>query len=131
MNSFLRQALGYGVASLGALLVDMTLLWVLVDRFSWRALSAATASFLAGATVAYVLSLKLAFTQHRLHDRRAEFIGFVAIGGAGLAVNAAVITLAMKYLGLHLLPAKAVAAGCTCLCNFIARRQLLFVRHVH
>jgi putative flippase GtrA len=124
-----KEAIGYGAASAGALIVDISILWILVRFFSWPFLPAATASFLAGATVAYALSLKLAFKQHRLRDRRAEFVSFVAIGTAGLAINAAVISIGVRYLGLHYLLAKCVAAGFTFSCNFVARRQLLFVRH--
>jgi putative flippase GtrA len=125
----IKEAIGYGAASAGALVVDMTILWVLVRFFGWGYLAAATASFLAGAVVAYVLSLKLAFKQHRLRDQRVEFISFVAIGTVGLAVNAGVISLAVRYLGLHYLLAKCVAAGFTFMCNFFVRRQILFVRH--
>jgi putative flippase GtrA len=124
-----KEAIGYGAASTGALVVDMTILWVLVRFFAWGYLAAASTSFLAGAVVAYALSLKLAFKQRRLRNQRVEFISFVAIGTAGLAINAAVISLAVRYLGLHYLLAKCVASGFTFMCNFIARRQLLFVRH--
>jgi putative flippase GtrA len=90
---------------------------------------AAAASFLAGTVVAYELSIRLAFTEHRLQDRRAEMGGFIAIGMLGLAVNAAVIFVAVRYAGLHYLIAKGVAAGFTFAGNFVARRQLLFVRY--
>jgi putative flippase GtrA len=91
-------------------------------------MAAAAASFLAGAVVAYELSVNLVFKQHKLHDRRAEFVSFVAIGIAGLAVNAAVIYALVGFFGVHYLLAKCVAAGFTFLCNFTARRQILFVR---
>jgi putative flippase GtrA len=126
MKIFVKEAAGYLVASACALVVDMTILWVLVRFFSVGYLAAATASFLVGACVAYVLSVKFAFKQHRLSDRRAEFLTFVAIGTAGLAINSGVIYLAVQYLGLHYLLAKCVAAGFTFSCNFIARRQILF-----
>jgi putative flippase GtrA len=100
----------------------------MVHFLSLPTLTAAAISFLAGATVAYALSVRLAFTQHRLRDRRAEFVSFVAIGTAGLAVNSAVIYLGVTYLGLHYLLARCIAAGFTFTCNFVARRQLLFVR---
>jgi putative flippase GtrA len=125
----MKEAIGYGAASAVAFAVDVTILWVLVRFFGWGYLGAASASFLAGASVAYALSVKLAFKEHRLRNRRVEFIGFVAIGTAGLALNAAVISLAVRYFGLHYLLAKCVAAGFTLMCNFIARRQILFVRH--
>jgi putative flippase GtrA len=126
MRPFLREAFGYGAASVCALSVDLGILWGLVRFFSWHYLAAATVSFLAGATVAYALALKLAFTHHRLRDRRAEFIGFIAIGGAGLAVNSSVMSIAVRYFGLHYLLAKCVAASLTFMCNFLVRRRLLF-----
>jgi putative flippase GtrA len=128
MSKLLREALGYGAASLCALAVDMGILWTLVHFFSWDYLAAATASFLVGAVVAYLLSVRFAFTERRLRDRRAEFASYVGIGTIGIAVNASVMSLAVRYFGLHYIIAKCVAAGFTFTCNFAARRQMLFVR---
>jgi len=127
MNILFREAFGYAVASGCALIVDITALWVLVQYFSWWYLAAATASFLSGVFVAYVLSVQLVFKQRRLKDRRAEFVSFMAIGAAGLGINAAVIFIMVKYFGLYYLTAKCVAAGFTFAFNFIVRRQMLFV----
>jgi len=127
MKILFREALGYATASGCALIVDMVILWMLVHDLSWNYLVAATTSFLAGAVVAYALSVKLAFKHHRLQDRRAELASFVAIGAVGLIVNAAVMFVLVRYLGLHYLIAKCVAAGFTFMCNFTARRQILFV----
>lgn len=128
MRQFLRELLGYGAASVCALIVDVAVLWALVHFLSWGYLAAATTSFLVGAVVAYQLSTAIAFKEHRLTSRKTEFASFVAIGGIGLAVNAAVIFIGVNYLGLHYLIAKCVAAGFTFVCNFIMRRQILFVR---
>jgi putative flippase GtrA len=125
---FLRELLGYGAASACALAVDVAMLWVLVRFLSWGYLPAATTSFLVGAVIAYQLSTAIAFKQHRLASRKTEFTSFVAIGGIGLVVNAAVIFIGVNFLGLHYLVAKCTAAGFTFTCNFIARRQLLFIR---
>jgi putative flippase GtrA len=128
VTQFLKELLGYSAASACALIVDVTVLWTLVHFLSWGYLSAATTSFLVGAVVAYQLSTAIAFKQHRLTNRKTEFAGFVAIGGVGLLVNAAVIFIGVNFLGLHYLIAKCVAAGFTFTCNFILRRQILFVR---
>jgi putative flippase GtrA len=128
MTRLLQEAVGYGAASLCALAVDMGILWTLVHFFSWDYLAAATASFLAGAVISYLLSIKIAFKEHRLQDRRTEFASFVGIGTIGLAVNAGVMSMAVRYFGLHYIIAKCVAAGFTFTCNFVARRQMLFVR---
>jgi putative flippase GtrA len=128
MTPILKEAIGYTAASACALVVDISILWVLVHFMAIAYLIAATISFLAGAVVAYRLSVKLAFEHHRLRDRRAELIAFVLIGGAGLAINATVIFIAVDYFGLHYLLAKCAAAGLTFTCNFVARRQILFVQ---
>jgi putative flippase GtrA len=128
MKVLLRQAAGYGVSAFFALTVDMSILWILVRYLGVPYLSAATLSYLAGAGVAYSLSIRLAFKDHRLSNRTTEFVSFVAIGTLGLVVNACVIDVVVRYLGLHVMIAKCVAAACTFMCNFMARRQLLFVR---
>jgi putative flippase GtrA len=128
MKRLFSEALGYAAASGCALIADMGILWILVHFFSCDYLAAASVSFMAGATVAYVLAVKFAFRQHRLGNRSAEFVSFVAIGAVGLAVNAGVMAIAVAYFGLHYMLAKCVAAGFTFTCNFFTRRQILFVR---
>ena len=128
MKAVLHEALGYAVVSGCALLADMALLALLVQVGGWHYLAAATTSFVAGACIAYSLSVRFVFSEHKLHNRRTEFLGFIALGGIGIAVNAAVIYAAVAWFGLHYLIAKCVAAGCSFGCNFVARRQLLFVQ---
>lgn len=127
MKTLVKEAFGYAAASGCAFIVDVVVLWGLVRFLSVGYLLAATISFLAGAVVAYELSVKIAFKRHRLRVRETEFFAFVVIGAVGLAVNGIVIFIAVTYLGLHFLAAKCVAAGFTFWCNFIARRQILFV----
>jgi len=122
------EALGYLAASGCALLCDMTLLWILVHHFGWESLLAGCISFTAGVGVAYGLSAELVFHERRLESRPLEFASFAGLGVAGLAINAGIMWVAMKYLGLFYLAAKCVAAAFTFSFNFICRRQLLFVR---
>jgi putative flippase GtrA len=127
MKTLLKEATGYAAASGCALLVDMSILWYLVRFEHLNYELAATLSFLSGSVVAYQLATRIAFKERRLRDRRAEFASFVAIGAAGLIVNAAVMFIAVSGLGLPVMAAKCVAAGFTFTCNFFCRRQLLFV----
>ena len=80
MRPLLRQTLGYALASGLALSVDTGILFLLVRLARWPTLAAATTAFLVGAIVAYVLSVRFVFDQHRLRNRRAEFLGFIALG---------------------------------------------------
>jgi len=126
MKQLLREFSGYGVASAAALSVDMGLLWAFV-HVGIGYIVASVASFTAGAVVAYWLSITLAFRQHRMRNRRVEFLGFAAIGAMGLIINTSVIYTAVQFLGLHYMLAKSAASGFTFAFNFIVRRQLLFV----
>jgi putative flippase GtrA len=130
MRILLHEAIRYTAVSACALLVDVTILWILVHYLSWGYLAAATTSFLAGLLVAFALSVTLVFKHRRLKGQRLEFASFAGIGAVGVAINAAVISFGVKYLGLHYLVAKGGAAGFTFLWNFIARRQLLFVQRL-
>ncbi len=122
----LREGLGYAAASGCALLVDLAILALLVQLLGWGYLAAATLSFLAGMFVAYSTSVRLVFRHRRLSDRRAEFLSFLAIGMIGLAVNAAVLYVAVSVFAVYYLAAKCIAAGLTCVFNFFARRHFLF-----
>ena len=127
MNTVVREALRYFLVSGFAFLLDIGVLWILVQYFSWWYLAAATVSFLSGIVLGYVLSIRMVFSYRRLKDQRIEFLSFAAIGGVGLAINAAVMFVAVKYFGIYYLLAKFVAAGFTFMFNFFVRRQMLFV----
>jgi putative flippase GtrA len=66
------------------------------------------------------------FRSRRVDNRALEFTYFVALGLAGMLVNAVVLSLAIAGLGLDLMPAKLLAAICTFFSNFLLRRTLLF-----
>jgi putative flippase GtrA len=128
MNRLLMEALRYGGASVCALIVDVAILGVLVHYFSWGYLAASATSFSAGMCAGYLLSVEFVFEERRLRDRRIEFAAFAILGVLGLAINSAVMFAAVHYFGLNYLLAKMAAACCTFFCNFISRRQLLFVK---
>jgi putative flippase GtrA len=122
------EALAYFAVSACALLIDISLLFILVHFLSWWYVAAATASFLVGLLVIYGLSVTLVFKYRRLEDPRIEFATFACIGIIGVAINASVISFGTTILGLHYLLAKCGAAAFTYIWNFVARRQLLFVQ---
>src|SRR5580692_7308689 len=103
MNVVVKEALGYTAVSALALLIDIAILYVLVHFFSWWYLAAATASFLSGLAVGYLLCVAFVFKFRRLKDRRIEFVSFAAIGAVGLLINTLVMGFTVKFLGIHYL----------------------------
>jgi putative flippase GtrA len=128
MKLFIQEALRYGAVSALGFIVDVTILWILVHYFFWGYLWAATTSFIGGLMLGYALSVTLVFRYRRLKDQRLEFASFAAIGAVGVAINAAAMSIGVKFMGLHYLIAKCGSAVFTFLWNYLARRQFLFVR---
>lgn len=126
VRKLLWEVSGYGVVSAIALAVDVSLLRGLVNWAGWHYLPASAVAFSAGATVAYLLSVRFVFPVRKLHNPYLEFISFLGLGLAGLVVNAAALFVAISAAGLGLITAKLLAAGCTFATNFTLRRQFLF-----
>jgi len=126
MQKLIKEIFGYGLASVVALGVDMAVLYACVNWIGWHYLPASVLAFSAGATVAYILSVRFVFRFHQLRHPSVEFVSFVALGLAGLLVNAAALFVAISKVGLGLITAKVLAAGCTFATNFTLRRQFLF-----
>jgi putative flippase GtrA len=129
VRALIRDAIAYAGASVCALGVDMAILALLVQKFYWPYLPAATVSFGCGICVAYVISVRFVFAHRRGLHRRTEFVSFAVLGAVGLVVNALVMFVLVRYLGIYYLIAKCVSAVCTFAYNFFSRRQLLFAGH--
>jgi putative flippase GtrA len=126
MGNLLSDVAKYAAASAVALLADTGLMLALTRYGGWDYRFAAAVSFMVGATIAYALCVKFVFSTHRLHNRELEFASFILIGLVGWAINLLVLFIAHGRLGIDLVLAKGLAAGCTFLGNFALRRQLLF-----
>src|SRR5580692_8487000 len=107
MLRLFTEAARYAAASAVAYVLDTGLLLILTRYAGWYYLLAATVSFLAGATVAYVLSVRFVFSAHRLRNRKLEFTSFVLLGLFGVAINLLVMFVTVGRLGMDLLYAKA------------------------
>ena len=85
VRQLIRELVLYCGASGLGLVVDVGLLWLLVEHAHLYYLSAAGISFLGGTAVVYALSVSAIFAHRRVSDRRLEFSVFAAIGLLGFA----------------------------------------------
>lgn len=125
MPTALREFLLYLAASAAALALD-TAVFSLSLRMNLSLRVAAFLGFSLGLLLIYTLSTRLIFSQHRLPDRRNEFVGFALIGVAGLLLTEALLWLLVQRLGVAPVPAKLASAGGVFLFNFALRKALLF-----
>lgn len=123
-----REFVGYFLASVAGLAVDVAALELLVRALGVGYLWGATAGFLLGALAVYALSVRLIFQERRVPVPPLEFAIFVLLGCVGLAATLLVMWLGMERLHFSLEVSKLISAGTGFLMNFALRKTLLFSR---
>lgn len=116
----------YGFASAAALALDFVTLIFLYKVLGFNYLVAAGIGFLTGLGLVYALSVRYVFVGRRRLGARAEMMGFLVTGLAGLALTEGLMHLFVDYACLPVAFAKIPTAGFVFLFNFVARRALLF-----
>jgi len=113
-------------ASAGALgtIAHYLVLLGLVSIFLLRPVTASILGSLAGAMVNYLLSHHWVFRSKRKHSETLS--KFVAIGGLGLVLNAAIMYLLVTIASIHYLLAQVAATGIVLFWNFLGNRFWTF-----
>lgn len=122
----LRQFLQYALVGGLAFIVDFGVLFLLTDKIGLHYLTSATAAFLVGLLVNYVLCVAWIFDVRTIENRGHEFVIFSIIGVAGLALNNGLMYALTDFAGLHYLLSKLFAAVVILIFNFAFRRTMLF-----
>jgi len=113
-------------ASAGALgtIVHYFVLLGLVSIFLSRPVTASILGSLAGAIVNYQLSHHWVFRSKRRHSETLS--KFVAVGGLGLVLNAAIMYLLVTIASMHYFLAQVAATGIVLFWNFLGNRFWTF-----
>jgi putative flippase GtrA len=106
--------------------VDIGLFVLFAKHFGLPYLRVATASFVIATLVNYFLSVRFVFVSGQRFRRRWEVALVFAVSAMGLALNAAILWLAVEFGHLDLLVAKVAATGVVFFWNFFARRVFVF-----
>lgn len=117
---FLRYA---GAGAIGTA-AHYAVLIALVQLAGAGAVLASTTGAIAGALINYALNHRYTFASRRAH--RTALPRFVAVAGAGVALNAAVIAALVATVPLHYLAMQVIATGVVLVAGFLANRRWTF-----
>jgi len=109
-----------------AFVADFSSLFLLTEKAGLHYLWSATAAFLIGTMINYLLSTRWVFSVRKVNNWLDEFALFAAIGVAGVLLNGGIIAFLVEVASISYLIAKLVATGLVLFFNFGARKWLLF-----
>jgi putative flippase GtrA len=118
------QFLRYGGAGAIGTAAHFALLGALVHFAGTGAVIASTAGAVAGAIVNYALNYRFTFASRRHH--RVALPRFFAVAGAGIVLNAVVMTLMLDVVAPRYLVAQVVATGVVLVAGFLLNRLWTF-----
>lgn len=113
------------VASVLAAGLDFGLLVLLVELGRWHPLAAATASYLLGGVLQYVLCSLWVFPNSP-QSVSLGFVAFTILSLVGLAITWAVMACLYDWAHVNYIVAKVVAFALAFAWNFCSRKYLLF-----
>lgn len=113
------------VASALAAVLDLALLVVLVQAFGWHPLFAATASYLIGGVLQYLLSALWVFPAAP-QSVPLGFLAFTVLSLGGLVITWLTMYVLNDVAHVNYAAAKVAALGLAFFWNFFSRKFLLF-----
>ena len=125
MGRLFVQFCKFGVVGAAAFVIDYGLLALLTEVFGVHYLASATVSFAASVVFNYAASMRYVFTHKAGVSRRREFMIFVGLSVAGLAINNACMWVGVEVADLHYLAVKIVATAIVMVWNFATRKRFL------
>ena len=125
-NQFLIQLIRYCLSGGIAFIADFGLTVLLKEKGDVPPTLAATAGYIIGLIITYLLSIFWIFDQHRFSNRMWEFLIFAGIGLIGIAITFLCMQLLSAHWQIHYIIAKLTAVVLTTLWNFLAKKYILF-----
>lgn len=113
----------FGVALVGYI-VDFGTLLIFKELLGLHYLIAASAGFIFGLIVVYILSNKFVFGESKLKSKKLEFIAFAVIGVVGLLLLNLLMWIFTDIFEVVYIASKIIATVFVYIWNFFARRSL-------
>lgn len=118
------QFIKYFGAALIGYVFDIGVLLILKEVFQLHYLISATAGFIIGLIIVYILSSRFVFGSSKIESKYNEFILFAVIGVVGLGLLNLLMWIMTDMTHLHYIVSKLLATIIVYLWNFLARRAL-------
>ncbi len=113
----------FGVALIG-LFLDFLVLIIFEEIIGTHYIISATAGFMAGLIINYILSNKWVFSDPKIASKKAQFGLFLLIGLIGLGILNIQMWVLIDYFNLNYIFSKSTATIIVYLWNFFARKAL-------
>ena len=116
----------YLIVGIIASIVDFSVLFTLVNFFSFHWFYSASLSFILATIVNYYLSITYVFLSGIKFKEREEFLLVFIMSIVGLTLNQAFIYVLYKFAYLNLFYSKVITTGIVFFWNYSSRRYFIF-----
>ena len=125
MRKLLEQIVKFGIVGVIAFAVDFGVLVFLTEVFHLDPVVSATISFIVSVVFNYVASMRYVFSHREGMSRRREFIIFVVLSAAGLAINDGLMWAGTAFTPIDYRFIKIFATAVVMVWNFVTRKIFL------
>lgn len=123
-KTFFVQFISFMSAGAIGTFVQYAMLFIFVEALAMYPVAASILGSLVGAIVNYLLSHHWVFRSNRKHSE--TLLKFVAVGGVGVVLNAAIMYVLVTIASMHYLLAQIAATGVVLFWNFLGNRFWTF-----
>ena len=122
----LKKLVRYGLVSVAALIIDLTVMMVLIEFFETPILWASGIGFTSGGYISYYVSKHYVFDTKNIRAESEMITMFIIIGFLGLSLNQAIMYIGVEVLKVHYLITKSCALVVVFTFNFLIRGLFVF-----
>ncbi|MEO8113661.1 MAG: GtrA family protein [Phenylobacterium sp.] len=118
----------YIIVGGGAALVEWIVFYLTLRLAHINYVFSAIAGFAVATYVNYLLSVRFNFVSRENRSSTSELVLVYLVSGVGLAINLAVMAIAVEWLHAWIMVGKIAGTGVAFIWNFLARQFFVFAR---
>lgn len=126
MNSPLIKFIRFAVAGGLSALINIALLYVLVQWLDMWYLAASVVSFIISVGIHFIVQKVWVFAHHEHGTVSVQFITFVSLALINLAINAPLMYICVSVAGINYLVSQVVVRIVLACLNYVAYERLIF-----